>query len=488
MTSDQNKVGDAALDAGAKGDAEYLAQLGYKQELNRVLGLVSSFGVQFSSIAVGTAMYTTLIVGFMFFGPASFWAYLVGAFFQVFIVGLAVAELVSAYPLSGGVYQINNRITKKPIIGWMSGWFIIVAHTVSVTAISASLVPYIYSWFGMKDVTKTQSLGLTIGLILVVGFINRLGVKVTAQVNNLGVIAEIAGLLLLIAAFLVISHPTNAANFMDTAGTTAESGKTMGFIMALLLPGYLISSFDSTGNAAEETVNASHNASKGTAYAGIASFFAGATMFGLLVWSIQDVPAIMESGTPAGDIMRAAVGDTVTNIFEVFAVLALFATMVILQLTGVRVLWSQARDGQMPAAHWLRKVDKHKVPINATYLLTAFAILFAVWSSLLSVLAATAAFAWAAAYTLVVLSGLYGVVKKVIPDRPFHLHGMQVPIYALASIWSFVLLFAIIKSDVTHVGKGAVGLVAVAFVLYALIPKDRRGKIVGVTHDHGELV
>lgn len=488
MASDQNKTGDAALDAGAKGDAEYLAQLGYKQELNRVLGLVSSFGVQFSSIAVGTAMYTTLIVGFMFFGPASFWAYLVGAFFQVFIVGLVVAELVSAYPLSGGVYQINNRITKKPIIGWMSGWFIIIAHTVSVTAISASLVPYIGNWFGLEEMTKSQSLGLTIGLILVVGFINRLGVKITALVNNAGVVAEIVGLVLLIGAFLAIKHPTNTENFFNTGGATETSGIVMGFIMALLLPGYLISSFDSTGNAAEETKNASKNASKGTAYAGIASFFAGAVMFALLVAAIQDVPAIMESGTPAGDIMRAAVGDTVTNIFEILAVVALFATMTILQLTGVRVLWSQARDGQMPAAEWLRKVDKNKVPINTTYLLTGFAVLFAVWSSLLSVLAATAAFAWAAAYTLVVFSGLYGVVKKVLPERPFSLRGFQVPMYLLASIWSLVLLFAIIKSDVVHVGRGAIGLVVAGLVLYALIPSDRRGKIVGVTHAHNELV
>jgi amino acid transporter len=196
----------------------------------------------------------------------------------------------------------------------------------------------------------------------------------------------------------------------------------------------------------------------------------------------------MESGTPAGDIMRAAVGDTVTNIFEILAVVALFATMTILQLTGVRVLWSQARDGQMPAAEWLRKVDKNKVPINTTYLLTGFAVLFAVWSSLLSVLAATAAFAWAAAYTLVVFSGLYGVIKKLLPERPFSLGGFQVPMYLLASVWSLVLLFAIVKSDVVHVGRGAVGLVVAGLVLYALIPSDRRGKIVGVTHAHDELV
>ena len=37
-----------------------------------------------------------------------------------------------------------------------------------------------------------------------------------------------------------------------------------------------------------------------------------------------------------------------------------------LQLTGIRVLWSQARDGQIPAASWLRKVSAQRIPINAT--------------------------------------------------------------------------------------------------------------------------
>ena len=65
---------DAALNSGAAGDAEYLRKLGYTQELDRALGGFSSFAVQFSSIAIGTAMYTTVVVGLGFFGPASFWS------------------------------------------------------------------------------------------------------------------------------------------------------------------------------------------------------------------------------------------------------------------------------------------------------------------------------------------------------------------------------------------------------------------------------
>ena len=59
-------------------DVAYLEKLGYKQELNRSLGLFSAFGVQFTSIAIASGLFTTLIVGLGFFGPASFWSFVVG--------------------------------------------------------------------------------------------------------------------------------------------------------------------------------------------------------------------------------------------------------------------------------------------------------------------------------------------------------------------------------------------------------------------------
>src|SRR5579862_5787684 len=158
---------DAALDASALSDAEYLAKLGYKQELKRDLGLFSAFGVQFSSIAVTSSMFTTLVVGLAFFGPASFWSWVIGGTLQVFAVGLAVAELVSAYPLAGGVYQINNRILSQArsafvrrfgqSVSWQSGWWIVIAHTVSTAAVSWSMVPFVAEWFGISNLSSAQS-------------------------------------------------------------------------------------------------------------------------------------------------------------------------------------------------------------------------------------------------------------------------------------------------------------------------------------------
>ena len=474
-------IDDTTLDSGALSDTDYLAKLGYKQELNRALGLFSSFGVQFSSIAVGSAMYTTVIVGLGFFGPASFWSYLVGGILQVFFVGWAVAELVSAYPLSGGTYQIVNRITKKPFLGWQGGWWLVIAHTVSITALAVSIVPFITAWFGVEELTTTTTTLWAVGLIVIATLINLAGVKVAAAANNVGVAAEIGGLVLIVGALLLVKHDTQPLSVLSDSAGTAEDGWFKPFLFAMILPAYLISSFDATGNAAEETKDAARNAPLGTFIANLGAYFAGLALIFLMFRAIPNVGDVMGSGTPAKDILESAVGSTVTSIFEALAIVALVATMAILQLTGVRVLWSQARDGQMPAAHWMRKVNARQIPVNATIFVALLAIGFALWSSLLSVLAAIVAMAWALAYGLVVIVGAWAVLNKKLPARPFSTGALAPLIFGVSVIWSVILCVLLVWGDPKHVGVGMAVAVGAGVVLYFLIPAERRGKVPGVT-------
>lgn len=483
--TDHLEVGhDEKFDSGQLSDSDYLATLGYKQELNRALGLFSSFAVQFSAIAIGSAMFTTLIVGFGFFGPASFWSYIVGGALQVFAVGLAVAQLVSAYPLSGGNYQITNRITRKPWLAWQTGWLIIIAHTVAVTAIAVSLVPFVAGWFGASVDTPGQALPWALGLIVLVTLINAISVKVAAGVNNTGVICELIGMALIIVALLVIKHPTQPLSIVNETAGTAENGWFSPFFFAMILPAYLISSFDATGNAAEETKNAAKIAPLGTFVANTLAYITGAIFFLLVLLAIPDVRETMASETPIKYILESSVGVWVTNIFEVLAVVALIATMAIIQLTGIRVVWSQARDGQLPGSHFLRRVGRNKIPLNATMVMFAISVIFAFWSSLLSVLVAMTALAWAISYGVVVTAGLWAVLKKKLPAHPWHYGKFSPLIFVVAVIWSVVLCILLVASDPLHIGLGGVAVIGAGFILYFLIPKARRGRIPGVTYDH----
>jgi amino acid transporter len=475
-------IDDAQFNSGTVSDTEYLEEMGYKQELKRALGLFSAFGIQFSSIAVGASMFTTLIVGLSFFGPASFWSFVGGGFLNVFFVGLAVAELVSAYPLAGGVYQINNRITKRPWIGWQSGWWLIIAHTVSLPAIAVAITPFVASWFGVTVTTTTQTLPWAIGLIVLVTLINLFGVRLAAMVNNIGVTAELCGILIGICALLFVRHPTQHLSFLsNTGGTVVHGAWLKPALFALILPTYIISSFDSSGNAAEETHEASRKAPMGLFIANTAAWVFGVVLMGLLLLAIQNLPAVMSSPIPTKVILEHAVGNDVTLIYQNLAVAALIPCMCVLQLTGVRVLWSQARDGQMPMAHWLHRVDKRQVPITATLVLAALAILFAVWSSALTVLSALTALAWALAYFVVVIAGFYAVVNKKLPAHPFSLGRFSPFVYGVAIVWSIILIFALIWSNPKQVGLGMLGVIAAGVVIYALVPTSRRGKVAGVS-------
>src|SRR5262245_4083439 len=234
-------------------DVAYLEKLGYKQELNRSLGLFSAFGVQFTSIAIASGLFTTLIVGLGFFGPASFWSFVVGGALQAFTVGLAVAELVSGYPLAGGVYQITGRITGKPWLAWQTGWWLIIAHTVAVTAVAVGISPFIAGWFGVTLETPGQTMPWALGLIVAGTLVNVAGVKAAALLSNLGVIAEVLCVVAIVGALLIVKHPTQPLSFLTDSGGTASSGNWfVPFMFAMILPAYVISSFDATGNASEE--------------------------------------------------------------------------------------------------------------------------------------------------------------------------------------------------------------------------------------------
>lgn len=458
-------------------DVELLRKLGYKQELNRALGLFSSFGVQFSSIAICSGIYTTMIVGFGFFGPASFWSYVIGGICQVFLVGLAVAELVSAYPLSGGVYQIVGRLTRFRWLAWQSGWWLVIAHTIATAAVAVSLVPFIADWFGIQNITATQTSLVALGLVLLVTVVNLSGVKAAALLNNLGVVAEIVGAILIIGALLLVHHNTQPLSILSDSAGTASNGWVKPFLFAMILPAYAISSFDATGNAAEETKDAAKTAPLGTVLANTSAYFIGLVFVFLTIISIPNVKTMMASGTPMKYILDSAVGHTVTSIFEVIAIVALVATMAMLQLTGVRVMWSQARDGQLPAAGWLRKVSANRIPLNATVVCAAISIVFVFWSSALTVLAAMTALAWALAYGVVVVTGLVALSRHRLPERPFKLGAFTIPIFVGAVLWSVLLCVLLVWSDPTHVGYGMLGAIGAGAVLYFLIPSSRRGRI-----------
>ena len=115
-------------------DEQQLAELGYKQELNRSWSGFSNFAISFSIISILAGCFTTFYSGWNGGGPAAIaWGWPILACL-ILCIGLCLSELVSAYPTSGGIYWWASKLGGVKA-GYYTGWL----NLVGLLAITASV-------------------------------------------------------------------------------------------------------------------------------------------------------------------------------------------------------------------------------------------------------------------------------------------------------------------------------------------------------------
>ena len=117
-------------------DSDELAKFGYKQELDRSLGLFSSFAAGFSYISIMTGVFELFFFGFFSGGPGWIWtwpAVLAGQF----LVALCFAELAGQFPLAGSVYQWSKQLAGS-FTSFFGGWILTVGSVVTLAAVAVA--------------------------------------------------------------------------------------------------------------------------------------------------------------------------------------------------------------------------------------------------------------------------------------------------------------------------------------------------------------
>jgi amino acid transporter len=459
-------------------DEAYLAQLGYKQQLRRELKLLSSAGLQFTMIALMGGLALTFGYGLTTVGPLMILAWIIGGVLQM-AVGVSIAEGTSAYPLAGGAYQIIRKLA-KPALAWQAGWWLLTAHIVAMAGEAIGLAPTMASWVGIKLTGKYPVIFGALILIVLATLINVAGVKVTAFINNvLGVAAEVTAICIAFAvliggAFLAGNHFHSLGWLGSTHGVApAGSSLVLPFADAILLPAFVLSGFDASGTASEETHQASRTVPKAMLIANFAAYLVGTVALILFLLAIKDFTAVSKSVTPLPDILRAWVGGVPATTFEVLAFVSLFVNMVILQLTAARVIWAQSREGETPAPKFLLKLNKERIPVNATLLVAVVAMLFCFWSSVLNILLSTATVLWAAGYGLLVAVIWYAKRRRTLPEHSFT-PPLSNLVAAVGMIWSVVLIAILIRSNVSDIGGGFAVVVGIGAIIYLVMMRLRR--------------
>ena len=470
---------DAELDAGAQDDVRYLKSLGYDQELKRALGLFGSFAIQFSCIAISIGLYTLYGYGLTTSGPYMIWPFIVGATFQMF-VGMGVAELISCYPLAGGSYQIASRLGPK-MLGWMVGWIIGISLISATAAEGLAIAPYVGSWVGIPNPDTAQTLLVAFGSIILITIINSIGIRLSSFINGIGVLAELFGLTTVLVLLMIagLVQPTSFFSNSNGTDTVYSGGMIWPFLFTLMMPVWIINGFDSPGHTSEETHKAAVTAPRGLVIANWASWVYGIVAVFILTLSISSLslggqqlhPDRLDRYRPSRQHRREhADGGGRRLVHRKHADS--------LQLTVARMFFAQARDGQFPFAHVLRRITGDGSPVNATIMVAVVALVMALWTGGVAVLAAFSALGYSFAYGWTNAVGWWAHRKGTMPKHPFHYGMFSRPIFAISTIWSLVISLVLIYQNPSQVGGGAIVVVLVGLAIYyAGIPKSRRGLI-----------
>jgi urea carboxylase system permease len=374
--------GSETVDQAARDDA-HLRSLGIKPELRRSLGFVANFALAFSYISVSTGTFTNQAVAFGVGGPAIFWAWPLVILGQTF-VALNFAELASHFPVAGSIYQWSKRLSNRTL-GWFTGWIYFWAGVITVTAVAAT-VPLVMStiWpdqIKLGDPSPIGALDMQsfIGLAVLVTttIINVAGVRLLTLINNIGVGAEIVGMLVFALILLFFANHQSPSVLLDTSYTSnlADGNYFAVFLVGAFMALFVVYGFDTAGTFGEETVDAGRQAPRGLLAAIWLSGIVGAIFLLAVTLSFQDMSAAVASGQafgfPIADTIKqnltfALGGITLGDLYLVVILIAVYVCTLAIHGATVRLMFSMGRDRRLPLGGlWGHVNHTLRTPANA---------------------------------------------------------------------------------------------------------------------------
>src|SRR4051812_7294130 len=131
-------------------DAKRLAELGYKQELERSWGGFTNFAISFSIISVLAGCFTNFFAAWNNGGPVMVsigWP-VVGAL--ILVIALCMAEICSSMPTAGGIYYWASKLG-GPSWGWFTGWMNLVGLVGVVASVDYACASFASYTIGLFD-------------------------------------------------------------------------------------------------------------------------------------------------------------------------------------------------------------------------------------------------------------------------------------------------------------------------------------------------
>jgi amino acid transporter len=428
-------------------------EFGYRQELRRVLRLFAVFSVAFSIVSITTGIFLNYAFGITHLGPVSIWLWPVAAGGQI-LVALILAELATRIPLAGANYQWAARLV-GPRYGYLVGALGIMYSAVGMPGILLlGASPLLVTALG-GDASNDRLVFAVAVVLLVAAFgVNIVSVQLAARVNNVAVVTEIVGTvllaLLLFGLWVAGAKPTgHGFEILGAHATLPGQSLFYGVVLASLIGVYTLVGFEAAADMSEETVDARRTVPRAIVLSVLVSSVLGmVTLIGFTV-AIPDPGAITAAELPLADISAYWLGGPLTSVFLLVVVFSMVALTVVAAAASARLLYAMARDNVLPGSRLLRRVGGGRstpVPALLTSLVICLALLgygYVNGNAFGTLVGATALIPYLV-YLLTVLG--YGTRRHRLDRLPgaFHLGRWAVPVFVAALVWLLAAVAALV--------------------------------------------
>ncbi|MFD4896482.1 amino acid permease [Streptomyces sp. NPDC058411] len=471
MTNDEAVAAEPPPDAlqaasapAPTSDEERLAELGYTQVLARRMSAFSNYAVSFTIISVLSGCLTLYLFGMNTGGPAVItWGW-VGVGLMTLFVGLAMAEICSAYPTSAGLYFWAHRLApprSAAAWAWFAGWFNVLGQVAVTAGIDFGAASFLGAYLNLQfgfEVTPGRTILLFAAILVLHGLLNTFGVGIVAVLNNVSVWWHVVGVAVIVGAltFVPDSHQSASYVFTEFVNNTGWGSGFYVVMIGLLMAQYTFTGYDASAHMTEETHDAAVAGPRGIVQSIWTSWIAGFVLLLGFTFAIQSYDGALNSptGAPPAQILLDALGATTGKLLLLVVIGAqLFCGMASVTANS-RMIYAFSRDGALPFSRvWHTVSPRTRTPVAAVWL----AALGALALGLPYLINVTAY----AAVTSIAVIGLY--IAYVIPTLlrllrgddfvrgPWHLGRWSRPVGLIAVTWVGVITVLFMLPQVSPV-------------------------------------
>jgi amino acid transporter len=378
-------------------DEQRLAELGYKQELDRGWTRFTNFAISFSIISVLAGCFTTFYVGWNNGGPIVIsigWPVIA---LIILTVAVSMSELASAFPTAGGPYWWAHKLGGAGW-SWFTGWFNVIGLIGIVASVDYVLAFFLTQLFGLwgwdlgfvnfaDGQHVIQEIFWLYAILLALhALINIYSHRLISLFTSISVWWHVLGALIILGILIFVPDHHQSASFVFTEKINnsgfadgAISGGQYWFLVlpvGFLLTMYTITGYDASAHVAEETVGAEQAAAKGIWQSVAISALIGWFLLLAFLFAATNVNAVNKGfGSVISVFTSADMNQNWAEGILVIACVGQFFCGMACVTSSSRTFFAFSRDRAVPGHPLWSRVSSRGVPVMAVLGSTALSFL-----------------------------------------------------------------------------------------------------------------